>query len=119
MAKELEPSFTYPAKVMNIVDGDTYDLMIDLGHDVHVAARIRLLGVDTPETRTKDLEEKRLGLEAKQRVIDLHLNEVTVRTVKKDSFGRWLADLQFRRGGMTVDLAEFLILNQLAKPVAR
>ena len=48
-----------------VVDGDTIDAMIDVGFDIHHKARIRLLGVNTPETRTKDLVEKEAGLAAK------------------------------------------------------
>ena len=51
--------FFYSAKVLNVVDGDTFDCMVDLGFSVHLKARVRLYGLNTPESRTKDLEEKR------------------------------------------------------------
>lgn len=50
--------FWYGAKVLNVVDGDTLDLMIDLGFNIHHKIRVRLFGVNTPESRTKDLKEK-------------------------------------------------------------
>jgi micrococcal nuclease len=57
--------FWYGATVLNVVDGDTIDLMIDLGFSIHHKIRVRLYGVNTPESRTKDLAEKELGLKAK------------------------------------------------------
>lgn len=58
-------------KVERIIDGDTVDLWINLGFSTFVKKRIRLHGIDTPETRTRDLEEKKRGLAAKERLIDL------------------------------------------------
>ncbi len=54
-----------------IVDGDTLDALIDLGFEVHIKRRIRLKGINSPESRTKDLEEKKLGLAAKRRLGEL------------------------------------------------
>lgn len=54
------------AQVLKVVDGDTIDVAIDLGFDISVTKRVRLAGIDTPESRTKDLEEKAMGLEAKE-----------------------------------------------------
>ena len=56
----------YVRKVENVVDGDTIDVLIDLGFDILFQSRVRLAGIDTPESRTKDLAEKALGLEAKE-----------------------------------------------------
>jgi micrococcal nuclease len=53
-------------QVHKVVDGDTIDVDIDLGFDVSLAKRVRLAGVDTPESRTKDAYEKNLGLESKE-----------------------------------------------------
>ena len=53
-------------EVLKVVDGDTVDVLIDLGFDLTKKERIRLAGIDTPESRTRDLEEKKLGLEAKK-----------------------------------------------------
>ena len=55
----------YSCKLVRVVDGDTADAMIDLGFNVWVKRRIRFYGVDTWESRTRDLEEKKLGLAAK------------------------------------------------------
>tara|TARA_R110000796_G_scaffold183516_1_gene300114 strand:+ start:178 stop:597 length:420 start_codon:yes stop_codon:yes gene_type:complete len=70
MAKNLE-KYVYRAKLVRVVDGDTVDAMIDLGMDVWVKKRIRYMGIDTWESRTRDLEEKKLGLAAKERNKDL------------------------------------------------
>ena len=51
--------------VLKVVDGDTIDADIDLGFSISLTKRIRLAGIDTPESRTTDAEEKKLGLEAK------------------------------------------------------
>jgi micrococcal nuclease len=52
--------------VHKVVDGDTIDADIDLGFDISLTKRIRLAGIDTPESRTTDLKEKTLGLEVKE-----------------------------------------------------
>jgi micrococcal nuclease len=51
-------------KINRVVDGDTIDVTIDLGFDLYKKERVRVAGVDTPEKRTRDLEEKALGLDA-------------------------------------------------------
>ena len=63
--------FEYSAEVLRIVDGDTLDAEIDIGFDVFVKKRIRLFGIDTWESRTKDLVEKKKGLAAKARLKEL------------------------------------------------
>ena len=51
-------------KIKKVLDGDTIDVIIDLGFDLAKTERVRIAGVDTPEKRTRDLEEKALGLDA-------------------------------------------------------
>jgi micrococcal nuclease len=85
----------YVRKVENIVDGDTIDVLIDLGFDILFASRVRLAGIDTPESRTKDLAEKALGLESKE-YLKKYLKDaksVIIKTEKMDSsekYGRIL-----------------------------
>ena len=85
----------YVRKVDNVVDGDTIDVLIDLGFDILFASRVRLAGIDTPESRTKDLKEKALGLESKE-YLKKHLKDaksVVIKTEKMNStekFGRIL-----------------------------
>ena len=59
--------YIYRAKLDRVVDGDTIDAMIDVGFDIWVKKRIRYKGIDTWESRTRDLQEKAKGLEAKAR----------------------------------------------------
>ena len=63
--------YTYKAKLDRVVDGDTVDAHIDLGFDITIHKRIRLAGIDSPESRTRDLEEKKRGLASKDRLIEL------------------------------------------------
>ena len=85
----------YVRKVENIVDGDTIDVLIDLGFDILFQSRVRLAGIDTPESRTKDLAEKALGLESKE-YLKKHFKDaksVVIKTEKMDSsekYGRIL-----------------------------
>ncbi len=51
-------------KIVKVLDGDTIDVLIDLGFDLYKKERVRVAGVDTPEKRTRDLEEKELGIDA-------------------------------------------------------
>lgn len=82
-------------KVLKVVDGDTIDVEIDLGFDISLTKRVRLAGIDTPESRTRNLEEKKLGLEAKK-YLDKALrvaDEIVIKTEKPDSsekYGRVL-----------------------------
>jgi micrococcal nuclease len=82
-------------QVLKIVDGDTIDVDIDLGFDISFTQRVRLAGIDTPESRTTDKKEKALGLEVKQRLKDIlsKSSSVVIRTEKPDStekYGRIL-----------------------------
>ena len=82
-------------KIDSVVDGDTIDVLIDLGFDILFSSRVRLAGIDTPESRTKDLAEKKLGLEAKE-YLKSKLKDsksVKIKTEKMDSsekYGRIL-----------------------------
>ena len=60
--------YTYKMSPLKVVDGDTIDAEIDLGFDIKVKKRVRFMGINAPESRTKDLEEKARGLAAKDRV---------------------------------------------------
>ena len=62
--------YEYNCEVKRVVDGDTVDVVIDLGFDIHYASRVRLYGIDTPESRTRNKDEKVRGLMSKQYLID-------------------------------------------------
>jgi len=81
-------------EVVKVVDGDTIDIIIDLGFDLTKKERVRLAGIDTPESRTRDLEEKKFGLEAKafleRRLKDGFGSGLKVKTEKDGKYGRML-----------------------------
>ena len=89
--------FTYRAVLNRIVDGDTIDVAIDLGFDIHYNTRVRLFGINTPECRTRDLEEKKRGLAAKARLGELLKGDdyLTIRTQldKSGKYGRVLGEV--------------------------
>jgi micrococcal nuclease len=102
----------YVKKVTKVVDGDTIDVDIDLGFDISFSSRVRLAGIDTPESRTKDLAEKALGLEAKaylKHAID-SAKTVVIKTEKMNSsekYGRILGWLYL--DGDTVSVNDHMI----------
>jgi micrococcal nuclease len=82
-------------KVLKVVDGDTIDVDIDLGFDISFTSRVRLAGIDTPESRTTDKMEKSLGLEVKKKLGELIASAqiIVIKTEKPDSsekYGRIL-----------------------------
>jgi micrococcal nuclease len=88
--------YQYKAEVKKVVDGDTFDILIDLGFDTYRHGRVRLYGINTPETRTKNLEEKKMGLAAKEfadQWIKKSNNKVKIETIldKNEKYGRILA----------------------------
>jgi micrococcal nuclease len=104
-------------KVNNVVDGDTIDVEIDLGFDISFSSRVRLAGIDTPESRTKDKAEKALGLEAKEYVKSKikDAKEIVIKTEKMDSsekYGRILGWLFL--DGSKVSVNEQMILDGYA-----
>jgi micrococcal nuclease len=102
----------YVRKVEKVVDGDTIDVLIDLGFDILFQSRVRLAGIDTPESRTRDLAEKALGLESKE-YLKNHLKDaksVVIKTEKMNStekFGRILGWLYIN--GETVSVNDMMI----------
>ena len=98
MAKLGDPTdFSYRvSKVTKVVDGDTIDVIIDLGFDIMYKSRVRLFGIDTPESRTRDKVEKKYGLLAKE-FLKSHLKGKIVIKTHKDSetgkFGRILGEI--------------------------
>ena len=93
--------YEYRCKITKVVDGDTVDVDIDLGFGVWLhKERVRIYGIDTPESRTRDLEEKKYGLAAKEFVKEFVRDKggsnIVLRTQKYDAkgkFGRILGDI--------------------------
>jgi micrococcal nuclease len=92
--------YEYKAKLLKVVDGDTVDVDIDLGFGVWLRnERVRIMGIDTPESRTRDKVEKLFGLAAKKRLKELLTKDIVLKTFKgrggedaKGKFGRILGD---------------------------
>ena len=81
--------YTYNAKVDRVIDGDTVDALVDLGFDTWKKVRIRFQGIDAPESRTRDLEEKKRGLAAKDRVIEILNENNNVFILKSHGVGKY------------------------------
>ena len=89
--------YDYNFKLVKVVDGDTIDVDIDLGFGVWLRKqRVRMMGIDTPESRTRDLEEKKYGLLAKDKLIQLVAGGKCLKTFldKKGKYGRILGDIE-------------------------
>ena len=101
--------FEYKAQLIRVVDGDTLDCRIDLGFSVFVKKRVRLMGIDTWESRTRDLEEKKKGLAAKSRLIELlqaEDGEFTLISYGVGKFGRVLGEIEVTAGNVCDILVE-------------
>jgi len=88
--------FQYEAEVIRVVDGDTLIASISLGFDVYVKKRIRFQGFNAPESRTRDLEEKKRGLAAKDRVIEIlkeNDNKFLLKSHGVGKYGRCLGEI--------------------------
>ena len=109
--------YEYKVAIARVVDGDTVDVNIDLGFGVWLhKERVRIYGIDTPESRTRDLEEKKYGLAAKEFVKNFVKGySVILRTEKYDAkgkFGRILGDIMVDK----VSLSETMISKHHAVP---
>lgn len=88
--------YKYKAKLIRVIDGDTIEASIDLGFGLRYEIIIRLYGINTPETRTKDLEERKSGINAKDRLIEIlksSKNEFILQSHGVGKYGRCLGTL--------------------------
>ena len=86
--------YKYNAKLDRVVDGDTVDALVDLGFNTWKKVRIRLHEINAPESRTRDLEEKKLGLAAKARLIEmLGDGNFTLQSYGVGKYGRCLGEI--------------------------
>ena len=88
--------FSYNATVVKIVDGDTVDALIDVGFSIMTKKRIRFRGINTPESRTRDVAEQIKGLAAKDRVVQLlseNDNKFILKSYGVGKYGRCLGEL--------------------------
>lgn len=100
--------YEYRVYVKRVVDGDTVDVDIDLGFGVILAnERVRIMGIDTPESRTRDLTEKKFGLASKARLKEILGKTATLVCKEYDAkgkFGRVLGDFTTNDGRMVTDV---------------
>ena len=112
--------FDYMVKVTRVVDGDTIDVSVDLGFDIWHNARVRMMGIDTPESRTRNLEEKARGLASKARLKELLKGQkVRLECSKegKGKFGRILAEVvTIDKEGNEININNRLIEEGHARP---
>ena len=130
MSYNVEPcTFKYRVSSLEKVgDGDTIDVNIDLGFDVCTKQRVRLLGIDTPESRTRDLEEKKFGLLSKKKLKEWCLKavasekddiEIELRCPEADSrgkFGRVLAEIWVSEDGQWTNVNRWMCEEGYAVP---
>lgn len=92
-------------KIVKIIDGDTIDVIINLGFYISISQRVRLKGIDAAETRTKDLEEKKKGTDARL-WLEKELarkGDWIIETTKEDKYGRMLGTLYIVGDPVTVN----------------
>ena len=110
--------YEYSTIIERIVDGDTVDVWIDLGFDVRIHERVRLAGIDTPESRTRNAREKIFGKRATARVQQLLPVGQKFRAIAKSydstgKYGRAMLDFELKDGQM---LCQVLVDEHLAVP---
>ncbi len=116
----MEPNYWCRAKRDRVVDGDTMDVVIDLGFYVELRERVRLTGIDTPEIYRvkKDSEDYKKGMEAKEYVerrLKENGNEMVIETEKRGKWRRWLAKVYLKDSSKTLN--DELVENDLAERV--
>ena len=94
-------------EIIKVVDGDTIDVLIDLGFGLLKKERVRVAGIDTPESRTRDLYEKKLGKEAAAYLKDQLTGKITIKTEKDGKYGRMLGWLY--KEGQDISIQEDMI----------
>ena len=99
--------YYYGVEVLRVVDGDTVDVRIDLGFDVWHKCRVRLVGINAPESRPRDKEEKKRGLAAQEWLIDRIADEsVELHSQGKGKYGRVLGELYIDETNINQEMIE-------------
>lgn len=94
-----------------IIDGDTIDVLVDLGFSVKKECRLRLVGINTPESRTRNLDEKALGLSAKKFLAETLAESDSIEFLSHGTgkYGRVLATLYTVKGGKKTDVNKLMV----------
>ena len=110
--------YIYKINVTRVIDGDTIDADIELGFDMILSKRIRLHGIDAPETRTRDKEEKVKGFATKARleeIVEQNNKVLYLHSIDKGKYGRCVGDL-FEVDFEHESINDMLINEGLAEP---
>jgi micrococcal nuclease len=113
------PAYDYRASLRRVVDGDTFDLDIDLGFEVRAVTRVRLLGVNTPEVVGAMRLQGQAATAFVQRWFDARAGQMLLRSYKaklKEKYGRWLVEV-WAPDGQGISLNEELLQHGLAAPM--
>lgn len=108
--------YTYKAKLVRVINGDTLDIEIDLGFDIIIKQRLKLYGIDTPDSRSTNVDIKQKGLDVRQRLMELLTTEFKVETMlnKRGKYGRILGKIYVIANGNEVCINELLVDEGLA-----
>jgi micrococcal nuclease len=109
--------FYYGCELLRVIDGDTIDVRADLGFDVSLKLRLRFAGINTPESRTRNLEEKALGLAAKARLKEVleSADSIEFESFGKGKFGRVLATPYVVNNDKRTDVCQLLVREDHAR----
>ena len=109
-------------KILNVVDGDTLDVEIDLGFSIKVKQRLRLSRINTPELRSSDPDLKAKALLAKNFLNDslVDKSNICLYTIKTEKYGRYLAEVYLKEvDGSLTSINDLLLDNGLADKIGR
>ena len=109
--------FYYGCELLRVIDGDTIDVRADLGFDVSLKLRLRFAGINTPESRTRNLEEKALGWAAKARLKEVleSADSIEFESFGKGKFGRVLATPYVVNNDKRTDVCQLLVREDHAR----
>ena len=110
--------YNYNAKCIRVVDGDTIDAEIDLGFDIKIKKRIRLAGIDAPESRTRNLAEKKMGLASKEKLKEMlegSANDFELESTEVGKYGRVLGKLHISKLAGRDVITKVCINDELVK----
>jgi micrococcal nuclease len=112
--------YEYNVRIDRVVDGDTVDCWIDLGYNLQIHKRIRFAGVNAPETRTRDLEEKKQGLIAKEWLINKidpkavgSSKEIILKSYEYGKYGRVIGELFIVSGSRKQSINKMMLAEGL------
>lgn len=111
------PSYQYQASVLRVIDGDTFEVRVDLGFRIYHTIHVRLRNIDTPELRSGNPLEVEHAKAARDYVISVLPARTTVilATAKAAVYNRWEADVYFQQHGIQVSLRNLLIAGDFVK----